>query len=229
MSSERRSGDLFVVSAPSGTGKTTLIQKLSECDWPHGSAPEFSVSHTTRAPRPGEVDGRHYHFVDAATFDAMIEDNAFLEWAIVHGERKGTATEEVRRRLEAGVDVLLDIDVQGAANVLDIHPEACAIFILPPSYGELARRIAARGYDEPRTIARRLAVSRWEIERYAIYDYVIINDDLERASRELASIIIARRSRRECRERDVARILEDYQASLESEAPDGAGDSLGDP
>ncbi len=211
--SDRR-GDLFVLSAPSGTGKTTLVRYLDRHPWPHGEAPEFSVSHTTREPRSGEVDGVHYHFVDTSTFDSMVEANDFLEWAMVHGQRKGTARSEVADRLADGRDVLLDIDVQGAANVLEAHPDACAVLVLPPSYGELAERIAGRGADTAADIARRLSVSLWEIERYTIYDYVIINDEVDRAGRELAAIITARRATRERREADVERILEDFRNSI---------------
>ncbi len=228
MSNERKPanpGELFVLSAPSGTGKTTLIKELYRRSWPDGGAPEFSVSHTTRPPRPGEIDGIHYHFVDEEKFDAMIAADAFLEWAMVHGQRKGTAREEVTRRLVAGTDVLLDVDVQGAANVLEVHPGACAVFILPPSYAELKRRIAGRGHDHPEDVERRLAVSLWEIERYAIYDYVIINDDIERASAELAAIVVARHSLRDRREQRIAGILEDFRTALDP----GHSTSLGGP
>jgi guanylate kinase len=207
-------GELFILSAPSGAGKTTLIQALIR----HGlgglgrSADlEFSVSYTTRKPRPGEVDGRDYHFVDQATFQRMIAEDRFLEWAEVHQSFYGTSLEEVMPRLERGIDVLLDIDVQGAERVLARHPEAHSIFVMPPSYDDLAERLARRALDDPQQIARRLAVSLWEIKRYDRYRYVIINDDADRASEVLVAIILEKRHRRERIEGRVKEILESFQ------------------
>jgi guanylate kinase len=210
-----RSGDVFVLAAPSGTGKTTLVARALSGAWPPPGPPEFSVSHTTRAPRPTEVHGRNYFFVEQREFESMIAASAFLEWAEVHGQLKGTSSAQVRDRLEAGADVLLDIDVQGVESVLEVLPEACSILILPPSYAELERRIVDRGHDSADDVARRLAVSLWEIERYPMFNYVIVNDDIERASRELKSIIISRRNRLERNVGRVREIVADFRQALE--------------
>jgi guanylate kinase len=204
-------GELFILSAPSGAGKTTLIQSLVEGGFADFGGLAFSVSHTTRRPRQGEIDGRDYHFVDRATFEAMVEADAFLEWAKVHDNFYGTSREEVFPRLERGIDVLLDIDVQGADQVIARCPEAHGIFVLPPSYEVLERRLRSRGLDDERTIARRLAVSLAEIERYDRYHYVIINDDARRASEVLAAIILEKRHRRERMQSRVQEILRDFQ------------------
>ncbi len=210
-----RAGDVFVLAAPSGTGKTTLLARALSGTWPHPGPPEFSVSHTTRAPRPGESHGRNYFFVEQHEFEGMVAAGEFLEWAEVHGQLKGTSSAQVRDRLDAGVDVLLDIDMQGVESVLGLLPGACSILILPPSYAELERRIVHRGHDSAEDVTRRLAVSLWEIERYPMFDYVIVNDDLERASRELQSIIISRRSRLERNESRVREIVADFRRALE--------------
>lgn len=204
-------GELFILSAPSGAGKTTLIQNLLGGGLGHCGGLAFSVSYTTRAPRPGEVDGRDYHFVDQATFQRMIVEDRFLEWAEVHQHFYGTSVEEVLPRLEQGLDVLLDIDVQGTERVLARHPEAHSIFVMPPSYDDLAERLARRGLDDPEQVARRLAVSLWEIKRYDRYRYVIINDDAERASEVLVAIILEKRHRRERIEGRVLEILKSFQ------------------
>lgn len=205
-------GEMFILSAPSGTGKTTLIRSVMA--GPLADLPDlaYSVSHTTRPPRKGEVDGRDYHFVDRGTFRRMIDEDRFLEWAEVHQELKGTSTDAVLPRLERGIDVILDIDVQGAEQVLSRCPEACGIFILPPSYTDLERRIRGRGLDEDEQIERRLAVSRWEIERYELYRYVIINDDLTRASTALAAIVLDKRNQLERQREKVQEILRDFGA-----------------
>lgn len=188
-------GGLFILSAPSGAGKTTLIRALlAEVD--DGSI-HFSVSHTTREPRPGEVDGRDYHFVSEENFRQMIADDEFLEWAQVHSNYYGTAKAEVLGRLEGGQDVILDIDVQGAERLSHQFPEAHTVFILPPNMQELRRRLVERGLDEAGEVARRLDVSLWEIRRYTEYDYVIINQDAEIASRALIAIFLEKRYRRE--------------------------------
>lgn len=215
MSSSRAGGGaLFVIAAPSAAGKTTLIERLYESGEP-APLPEFSVSHTTRGPRPGEVDGVNYHFVDEAEFSRLITAGEFLEWAEVHGRRYGTTRSEVDQRLLRGADVLLDIDVQGVAKVKDVFPDANAILVLPPSYAELEKRIAGRGHDPAESIARRLSVSLWEIERYPLFDYVIINSDVEHAGRELAAIIAARHARLDRREERVQAILEDFRSALD--------------
>ena len=200
------------MSAPSGTGKTTLISHLLPEGVPLLDNLEFSVSYTTRKPRQGEVDGKDYHFVDHETFLSMIAANAFLEWAEVHGNYYGTAISEVFPRLERGIDILLDIDVQGAERVLSKNPEAHGIFIMPPSYEDLEQRLHKRGLDDPHVIAARLAVSQQEMARYERYQYVIINDDARRASDVLASIILEKRHRRERMQARVQEILRDFEA-----------------
>ncbi len=204
----------MIVSAPSGAGKTTLIRRaLAE----KGSAlegVEFSVSHTTRPARAGEVDGRDYHFVDESVFREMLENDEFLEWADVYGQRKGTSRAAVLPLLEQGIDVLLDIDVQGAAQVLKSYPQAASVLILPPSFAELERRIRDRGGDAPEQVARRLALSLSAIERYELYDYVMLNDELARAEETLRAILIAIRHRRERQSEWIVEIVEDFRRSL---------------
>ncbi|HEY0513286.1 MAG TPA: guanylate kinase [Thermoanaerobaculia bacterium] len=204
-------GELFILSAPSGAGKTTLIQNLMTGRFSDLEGLAFSVSHTTRKPRQGESGGRDYHFVDHATFLGMIEADAFLEWAKVHDNYYGTAREEVFPRLASGVDVLLDIDVQGAEQVVLRCPDAHSIFVLPPSYEDLERRLRRRALDDDPTIARRLDVSLGEVKRYDQYHYVIVNDDARRASDALAAIILEKRHRRERMQSQVLEILRDFQ------------------
>ncbi|HEV2854894.1 MAG TPA: guanylate kinase [Thermoanaerobaculia bacterium] len=205
-------GELFILSAPSGAGKTTLIQSLLAGGFAeHHGGLAFSVSHTTRKPRQGEADGRDYHFVDHATFLGMIEADAFLEWAKVHDNYYGTSRQEVFPRLEEGIDVLLDIDVQGAEQVVARCPEAHSIFVLPPSYEDLERRLRRRALDDDGAIARRLGVSIGETRRYDQYHYVIINDDARHASEALAAIIIEKRHRRVRMQPRIQEILRDFQ------------------
>jgi guanylate kinase len=205
------SGELFILSAPSGAGKTTLIQNLTTGRFADLGELAFAVSHTTRQPRQGEANGRDYHFVDHATFLGMIEADAFLEWAKVHDNYYGTSRGEVFPRLETGIDVLLDIDVQGAEQVVARYPDAHSIFVLPPGYEALEGRLRSRALDDNRTIARRLAVSLGEVRRYDQYRYVIINDDARRASDALAAIILEKRHRRERMQARVQEILRDFQ------------------
>ncbi|MGB6334846.1 MAG: guanylate kinase, partial [Thermoanaerobaculia bacterium] len=162
-------GELFIVSAPSGAGKSTLIRKAIEEGLAGHRGVTFSVSHTTRRPRAGEVDGKDYHFVDAETFQRMVAEEKFLEWAEVHNKLYGTSFAEVLPRLEQGIDVILEIDVQGAEQVLERMPESIGVFILPPGPEVLSRRLHRRGLDDDEEIARRLAVSHWEIKRYKQY------------------------------------------------------------
>jgi guanylate kinase len=182
---------LFVVSAPSGTGKSTLLGRVLR----EVPGLRFSVSHTTRAPRAGERDGRQYHFVERVAFDALIESRGLLEWAEVHGQRYGTSFAEYQRAAREGVDLLLDLDVQGAAQVRRSHPEAVSIFLLPPSASELERRLRSRGQDREDVIARRLADARVEMPRWREFDYAIVNDELEQSAAELAGVIRAERRR----------------------------------
>ena len=204
-------GELFILSAPSGAGKTTLIQRLLTSSDPDLADIAFSVSYTTRSPRLGEENGHDYHFVEQASFRSMIAGDEFLEWAEVHNNYYGTALDEVMPRLEAGVDVILDIDVQGAERVLHAHPQAHSIFVVPPSYEVLEERLRQRGLDGEEEIARRLAVSLWEIRRYRLYEYVIVNDDADRASAALAAIFLEKRHRLERAEPDISRLLEGFQ------------------
>ena len=204
-------GELFILSAPSGAGKTTLIQSLLNGGFDRFGGIEFSVSHTTRPPRQGEIDGIDYHFIDHATFLDMIAADRFLEWAQVHDNFYGTSRDEVIPRLERGIDVLLDIDVQGAEQVLARLPEAHSIFVMPPSFDALQQRLFGRGLDDEERIARRLDVSLSEVERYERYGYVIINDDASRASEALAAIILEKRHRRERVLDRIQEILKDFQ------------------
>jgi guanylate kinase len=204
-------GELFILSAPSGTGKTTLIRSMMSGGLAGFGGLAFSVSHTTRPPRASEVDGRDYHFVDRATFQAMIAGDRFLEWAEVHNNYYGTSKDEVFPRLEQGIDVLMDIDVQGAERVLARYPEAHSIFIMPPSYAVLESRLRHRALDSEQEIARRLAVSLGEIRRYDRYRYVIINDDARRASDVLAAIVLEKRHRQDRMRARVDDILKDFQ------------------
>ena len=202
-------GEMFIVAAPSGTGKNTLIRRVME----QLDGLEHSVSHTTRQARTGEVDGRDYHFVDRESFEGMIADDEFLEWAEYNGNLYGTSIEEIESRVERGADVLLDIEVVGTERLLGRCPEAHAIFVLPPSYRVLESRLTDRGLDEPIAMARRLELSLWEIERYGMFHYAIINDDLDRASQALAAIILEKRQRVARQERYVQAILEDFRES----------------
>ncbi|HEY8021192.1 MAG TPA: guanylate kinase [Thermoanaerobaculia bacterium] len=204
-------GELYILSAPSGTGKTTLIRGMMDGALSGFGGLAFSVSHTTRAPRAGESDGRDYHFVDRATFQAMIDAGRFLEWAEVHNHCYGTSKDEVFPRLERGIDVLMDIDVQGAERVLARCPEAHSIFIMPPSYAVLESRLRHRALDPEQEIARRLAVALSEIRRYDRYHYVIVNDDAHRASDVLAAIILEKRHRQARMRERVDDILKDFQ------------------
>jgi guanylate kinase len=161
----------------------------------------FSVSHTTRAPRANEVDGRDYHFVNRARFDALVEEKAFLEWAEVHGHRYGTSTAEIdRARAVPGcTGMIFDIDYQGARQIGSKLNDVVSVFILPPSMAELERRLRGRASETEETLARRYAVAEREIEHYALFNYVIVNDDVQRAFDELRSITVAERARRQRR------------------------------
>ena len=185
-------GSLFIVSSPSGGGKTTLIRRLLN-NSPGGEPLRFSVSHTTRPRREGEVDGREYHFVTAAEFEEMARHAEFLEHNEVHGNFYGTAKSEVLPCLAAGQDVVLDIDVQGARDIRAAHPEAISIFIVPSSAGVLADRLRKRGLDAEDAIRKRLINAAKEIAQAEDFQYLIVNDDLEKASLELESVVRASR------------------------------------
>jgi guanylate kinase len=202
-------GDLFIVSSPSGAGKTTLIRRVLE-DSRIGGTLHFSVSHTTRPPRAGERDGVEYHFCDERSFRALEAAGGFLEWATVHGNLYGTSREEVEPRLASGTDVLLDIDVQGARQVRSSVPEAVKVIVFPPSRQVLEARLRARASDAPEDVARRLAVAAKEMAEFGEYDYAIINDGLEPAVDELRSIIVARRAGRGRRRERLETILKTF-------------------
>jgi guanylate kinase len=185
------SGTLFIVSSPSGGGKTTLIRRLLA--GPCGKGLHFSVSHTTRPKREGEEDGREYHFVSAAEFEKMARRGEFLEHNEVHGNFYGTARAEVMPRLSGGEDVVLDIDVQGARDVRQAHPESVSIFLVPNSAEQLEKRLRSRGLDGEDAIRKRLINAAKEVAQADNFQYVIVNDDLERASLELESVVRASR------------------------------------
>ncbi|QIR13315.1 guanylate kinase [Shewanella aestuarii] len=183
-------GNLFIVSAPSGAGKSSLISALLK-DQP--SDMQVSVSHTTRQPRPGEVNGQHYHFVTVDQFKALIAENAFFEWAEVFGNYYGTSRTVIEQTLANGIDVFLDIDWQGGEQVKALMPEAIGVFILPPSKQELARRLTGRGQDSQEVIDSRMAQAVSEMSHYQQYDFVIVNDDFDQALADLQAIIRSQR------------------------------------
>lgn len=185
------SGRLFVITAPSGAGKTSLIDALMRGD----PSLQLSTSYTTRAPRPGEKNGVDYHFVDEPTFLAMRDRGEFLENAEVHGFRYGTAKRVINDALARGEDLILEIDWQGARQVRALYPDCVGIFILPPSIEELERRIRARGQDSESVIRRRLDNARGEMDHAGEFDYAIINKDFDTARRKLAEVIRAERAK----------------------------------
>ena len=209
----RKPGLLLVVSSPSGAGKTTLCHRL-RADYPDIV---FSVSYTTRARRKSEEDGVDYHFVDDAAFDEMVVRGEFAEWAHVHGHRYGTTVSAVKEAIEEGRDVLFDIDYQGGRQIkARFGREAILVFVLPPSLEELERRLRARATDDPQVIDRRLAKAKEELEHYALYDYLIINDKLVDAYEALRSIYFAAANRTD---RNAARAEELIRIARESRAP----------
>jgi guanylate kinase len=187
--SSRISGNLFIITAASGAGKTSLIQALLAKD----AQIKLSISHTTRPARPGEVDGEHYHFVTQAQFLETLNAGGFLESADVHGAKYGTAQSAVDSALQAGSDVILEIDWQGAAQVRNIYPQAVSIFILPPSLEALEQRLNSRGQDSAEVISKRVAAARDEMRHVVEFDYVTINDKFELALQDLMAIILAQR------------------------------------
>lgn len=197
-----RQGIIFVISAPSGTGKTTICEKIID------TLPDLkmSVSHTTREPRTGEIDGVNYHFTDKDTFEEMIKNNEFIEWAEVYGNLYGTSMKVINEILNSGNDVLLDIDTQGAKNIKTIYTDSVLIFIIPPSIEELRRRLINRK-EEDNVIKKRLSKAIEEISNYEFYDYLVVNDNLERAISETLCIISTERLK-------VSRIKENFITKL---------------
>ena len=182
-------GNLFILSAPSGAGKSSLITALLK---KHADM-KVSVSHTTRSPRPGEVNAVHYHFVSADEFKALIAKDDFFEWAQVFDNYYGTSKQAIESQLNAGIDVFLDIDWQGAQQVREIMPSVQTIFILPPSKAELEQRLNNRGQDSAEVIAGRMAKAQSETSHYNEYDYVVVNDDFETALSNIETIVLAQR------------------------------------
>jgi guanylate kinase len=182
-------GHLFVVAAPSGTGKSSLVKALLELD----SHLDVSVSHTTRAPRGQEQQGREYHFIDEPQFKAMVERGDFFEWAKVHGHLYGTSRAALEERLRGGQDIVLEIDWQGALQIKQLFPEAVLIFILPPSWQELLQRLQRRGEDGPEVIEQRMANARIEVAQARHFDFVIINALFEMALFDLKTIVHSQR------------------------------------
>jgi guanylate kinase len=185
-------GTLFIVSAPSGGGKTSLTRALLPWLAERGIAARISVSYTTRAPRAGEIDGEHYHFIDVDGFRRKCAQGDFLEHAEVFGRHYGTGRAETEALLAAGIDLILDIDWQGARQVLEQRPDACSVFILPPSVAELARRLRGRGQDSDSVIEGRMAAARAEMTHFDEYSHLLVNEDFERALEALGAIFISK-------------------------------------
>lgn len=202
-------GNLFIITAPSGAGKTSLVKGLLAAD------PQVlrSVSYTTRSPRPGETDGIDYHFIDETRFLNMLSESAFLECAEVHGARYGTSQEQVNAVLQAGNDVVLEIDWQGAAQVRSLYPQAVSIFVLPPSREALRERLKARGQDSEEVIARRFAAAREEMSHVGEFDYVTINDEFDVALQDICAIVRAQRLKRDKQLRRYELLLQELLTS----------------
>ena len=207
-------GTLFIVAAPSGAGKSSLVNACLARD-PHIC---LSISFTSRAPRPGERHAEHYHFIDAAEFQRMVAAGDFFEHALVHGDWKGTARQSVEPQLASGKDVLLEIDWQGARQVRERVPEAVSVFILPPSTAALEQRMRNRGQDSEETIARRLAAAREEMSHHGEFDFLIVNEDFETAVDEMCAIFAASRLRREPQQQRHAGLIDALLAEPGSNA-----------
>ena len=201
-------GTLFVVSSPSGGGKGTIIRRVLEVV----ENLSYSVSYTTRAPRPGEVNGREYFFVSRDIFEEMGAAAEFLEWACVHGNLYGTAKRQIAEETAAGLDIILEVDVQGAASVRQLLMDSVSIFILPPSPEVLRQRLIARGTDSAEELEVRLRNAPEELKQYSAFDYVIINDEIERAAHQLASIIYAERARCMRQEGLVREVMKEFMS-----------------
>jgi guanylate kinase len=206
---------VFIISAPSGSGKSTLVKRLMEMDKARAERRlQFSVSFTTRPPRDGEIEGEHYYFISVDEFERLREADELLEWAEVFGNYYGTSR-AVRRKAEAaGKDLILDIDVQGAAQLKQRLDQAVSIFILPPSRQVLESRLRKRSSDSDEVIQRRLEEASNEIEEYGKYDYLLINDNLDASSEQLRGIILAERCRTERAREQVKKIVESFAAEV---------------
>jgi guanylate kinase len=202
-------GTLFVVSSPSGGGKGTLVRGVLEVV----DNLSYSVSYTTRGPRANEVNGREYFFVDVPTFEEMVAGGEFLEWACVHGNLYGTSKRQIAEKTAAGIDMILEVDVQGAASVRQLLMDSVSIFILPPSFAVLKERLCARGTDTAESLELRLRNAPDELKQYSAFDYVIINDQIDQAVHQLASIIYAERARCVRQEGLVRRVIQEFQVS----------------
>lgn len=207
-----RAGLLFIVSAPSGAGKTTLCKEVLRRINQGKSKPlKWSCSYTTRPPREGEKNGEDYFFVSEEEFDQMIARGEFAEWAYVHGHRYGTSLRYLKEAEEQGIDLLLEIDCQGARQLREKYGSGCFIFILPPSLEELRKRLEKRATESKEMIERRLTRAKEELEEYPLYDYIIINDDFAQASKELEGIIWAERAKKENRVQEIQNILDQFR------------------
>ena len=194
-------GRLFVISAPSGAGKTTIVEALRQ----RFKDLAYSISHTTRLPRRGEVDGKDYHFLTRAAFKEMVAGKCFVEWAEVYGNLYGTNFSTLEKKISSGSDILLDLDIQGGENIRNHFKNSVLIFLLPPSLKTLENRLKKRGTDSEEVIDRRMGEAVSDIRNCSWYDYLIINDDLETAIRETVSIILSERCRTERRLPDIQR------------------------
>jgi guanylate kinase len=208
-------GTLYIVAAPSGAGKSSIVNAVLARD----RNISLSISFTSRQPRPGERHAEHYHFIEAEEFKAMVAAGDFFEYALVHGDWKGTARQSVEPQLMAGRDVLLEIDWQGARQVRARIPDAVSVFILPPSRAALEMRMRKRGQDSEEVIARRLAAAREEMSHYGEFDYVIVNEDFETAVGEMCSIFTASRLRKDAQVARHSRLI----TSLLVDDPDQPG------
>ncbi len=209
-------GNLIIISSPSGGGKGTLIREVLL------TVPEigYSVSYTTRERRLDEIDGRNYHFISVEEFQSRVDAGDFLEYAEVHGNMYGTSLSQVHEITESGRDVILEIDVQGAASVREKVPEAVSIFILPPSFEVLKARLTARGTEDPADLALRLKNSFGEVMQYKNFDYVVVNDLVPAASRSLAAIILAERHRLDRQNDGICDILNSFEVSKKHRSGD---------
>lgn len=197
------SGNLYIISAPSGAGKTSLVKSLIECM----SDVRVSVSHTTRAPRPGEVDGINYHFVSQEEFAALVVEQQFLEHATVFGNSYGTSKKWVNAQMQQGIDIILEIDWQGAQQIRTLYPHVITIFILPPSRYSLQQRLRARGQDSDAVIAQRFSEAVAEMRHYEEFDYLVVNDDFNQALKDLQAIFYSQRLTRRVQQEKLAPLL----------------------